>query len=467
MALAIGVCLAVASFAAVLSSACAGDGPVGPVPDTTAPVVDVLFPTSPDTYDEDGDGLADFRIAYRDSAGAIAVAQLTAHSLRPVDGPAAGEDLLTAWTVDQRDDTLLVFHETIANLLPSQTNRIVVAVADTAGNVTEDTIRIELPYGALHTTIETGMAGPDQAGGLTYCSDDHLLYVNAWHGELAVVDPDAFAVLAVAAAPGVNFVGHMLCVPDDPALYITGEKILKFDRTTRQWLSGIAGSVGPDAKLGLTQSKRDPNRLYVGTGGSGVVFVVDRAQAEVVDTLLPIAADKWVYAVAALPDDAALYATVFPDDGMVVLDPWTNEVRDTLDLSLLGTGLGYAMHVALTRDASRIYAAVTDATPAGVYEFDTRTNLFVHVFELSDYRVINLALSPDEQRMFVTTQDRFATMPSPNVLVDVATWTELARFPRPRPLGETRWDQHVVFHPNGKLIFVAHNENLDVYLNRR
>ena len=29
-----------------------------------------------------------------------------------------------------------------------------------------------------------------------------------------------------------------------------------------------------------------------------------------------------------------------------------------------------------------------------------------------------------------------------------------------------RWDLDVTFHPNGKLIFVTHNRDPDVYLNR-
>ena len=66
--------------------------------------------------------------------------------------------------------------------------------------------------------------------------------------------------------------------------------------------------------------------------------------------------------------------------------------------------------------------------------------------------------------MFVTTQDNGS--PSENVLIDVPGWQVLQTFPRPRTPSQTRFDRDVVFHPSGKLIFVAHNLDLDVYLNR-
>lgn len=79
-----------------------------------------------------------------------------------------------------------------------------------------------------------------------------------------------------------------------------------------------------------------------------------------------------------------------------------------------------------------------------------------------------LALSPSERRMFVTTQDRFTNLPSQNVLIDMDNWRVLVEFPRPRPAGEIRFDGGMAFHPNGKLIFVGHNVDVDVdvYLSR-
>jgi hypothetical protein len=43
----------------------------------------------------------------------------------------------------------------------------------------------------------------------------------------------------------------------------------------------------------------------------------------------------------------------------------------------------------------------------------------------------------------------------------------LQSFPRPHPAGVTRFDREIVFHPTGKLVFVTHDVDLDVYLNRR
>jgi len=458
------VALAVAALAGMLSVACGENHLEPPPPDTTPPVVDVLFPTSPDTYDEDGDGLADFRIAYRDSTGVIDVAQLTVHSLRPVDGPVASGDLLTAWTVDQRDDSLLVFHETIENLLPSQTNQLVVAVVDTAGNVTEDTIRIELPYGALHTMIVTDINRFLPAGGVTICPDDGRLYMTVLD-HLVVIDPDALEIIAAVQGPGYEQI-LPLCVPGDPYLYVTDWRVWRLDRVTLSYGSRVDPSYG---SYGIVQSRRDPNLIYVGESGTGVVGIIDRAAGARIGQLLPFAPqDEDITALAVLADDEKLYVPRDQETGILVVDP----LRDSV-LGRIRIGgdewpdYGVTRSIVLSSDDRWLYAAVMDGDPRGVVKIDTETDSVVRLLPLAVYVPGALALSPDETRMFVTTGDRFENIPSQNVLVDVNGWRVLQQFPRPRAPDEIRWDFAVTFHPNGKLIFVTHNRDLDVYLNRK
>jgi len=90
----------------------------------------------------------------------------------------------------------------------------------------------------------------------------------------------------------------------------------------------------------------------------------------------------------------------------------------------------------------------------------------VRTLSLAAYVPQEIALSPSGRRLFVTTQDRFATSPSDNVLIDVPSWQVLVRFPRPRAPGATRYDGGVAFHPNGKLIFVGRDQKIDIYLSR-
>jgi DNA-binding beta-propeller fold protein YncE len=451
----------------LIGSSC--DDGTGPARDRVRPVIEVRFPTSADAYDEDGDGLVDLRIAFHDSAGAVAPARLILHSVEGVDGGLNGRNLLEGWTVEEASDSLLVVHETVENLLPSGANRLVVWVPDTAGNIRLDTIGVTLPAGALHTTIITGVERNDVAGGgMMYCPDDHRLYLTTtqFPATLVIIEPDSLTVLARAEITTGRQFGSLLCVLGDPMLYMGQDGMSRYNRAASAWATDVAGAAG---SLGMAVSRRDSNLVYVGEVGSGTIGIIDRALARRTGRLLPISMneDRWVDAVAVLPDDATLYASVWPDVGLLIVDPWTDVVRDTIDLALGHPSNGYAMYLRLSQDATRLYVAVTDGPPAGVWELDTRTNQVLRIFNLNEYLVINLALSPDERRIFVTTQDRFFSDPSQNVLLDVETWTELARFPRPRPLGDLRWDQQVTFHPSGKLVFVSHNQNVDVYLNRR
>lgn len=437
-----------------------------PPDDASPPLVQVLFP-SDTMYDEDGDKLVDFRLAWRDSGGAIDLGGVKVRSLAGVNGPANGTDnLLAAWRVERLDSAGLIVHETIDNLLPGGANRIEITVPDTAGNTALDTINLSVPHGAFMKTLVTGLTSAISHGiGMVVCPDDRRAYMTAGR-RLVVVDADSLMIL------GTVFNGDVaddlqipLCVPGDPMLYVT-ERVERFHRPSMQWAPRVWPAFGA---VGIVQSRADPNILYVGESISGGIALIDRAQAARIGSLAlpPAPPDEFVFDLEVLPGDAKIYATRYLEGGILVADPGTGQV-----LARIAVGgpfwpdLGRTDAIVLSADTRWLYAAVLDGNPRGVVAIDTRTDSVVRTLPLTDDVPQELALSPSERRMFVTVQDRFPGLPSHNVLVDVVNWQVLESFPRPRPPGEVRFDGGVAFHPNGKLIFVGRNLDVDVYLSR-
>lgn len=246
----------------------------------------------------------------------------------------------------------------------------------------------------------------------------------------------------------------------------------RFDRANEQWASEISNSYHGHS---IVQSRRDPDVIYVGERNSGRVGIISRAAAMRLGGLLPFSPyDEFIFGLAVLDGDAKLYATRVFEEGILALDPLRdtippdNPILDTIRIG--GTAwpaAGRADAIVLSRDDRWLYAAVLDGDPRGIARIDTQLDSVVAFLPLANYVPIDLALSPDEGRMFVTTQDRFPDVPSRNVLIDVARWRVLQSFPRPHPAGVTRFDRDIVFDPTGKLVFVTHDVDLDVYLNRR
>jgi DNA-binding beta-propeller fold protein YncE len=459
------VALCVLLIVAGATAACLDNGPAptGPV-DTSAPVIRFLSPTSL-SYDDDGDHLVDLRIAWGDSAGAVKLSTARVKSLEGFSGATPQpEDLLSRWRLERLDSAGLVLHEALPSILHGGVNHIVVSVADTAGNVSEDTVLFALPPGAFYKTLTTGLSSNiSHAIGITVCDDDHRIYMTAGRS-LVVADADSLTILAIArdsSAPDV--LKLPLCVPGDPILYVT-ERVERFDRRLMAFVPRAASYVSE----GIALSRADPNLLYVGETNSGVIGVIDRTLAQRVGQLLEIAPEQeYVFSVAVLDGDAKLYATRYTEGGILVVNPG----RDSI-LSRIAVGgptwpdRGRTDAIALSADERRLYAAVLDGDPRGVVAIDTRTDSVVRVLALANAVPQALAISPSGKRIFVTTQDQWIGTPSDNVLVDATAFGPLAFFPRPRPPGEIRFDGGVAFHPNGTLVFVAHNLDVDVYLNR-
>lgn len=437
--------------------------PTGPV-DTSAPVVRFLSPTSV-SYDDDGDHLIDLRIAWGDSAGAVKLSTARVRSLEGFSGATPRpEDLLSRWRLERLDSSGLVLHEALPSILHGGVNHIVVSIADTTGNLSEDTVLFALPPGAFYKTLTTGLSSNiSHAIGIAVCDDDHRVYMTAGRS-LVVADADSLTILAVARNTDVADVLKIpLCVPGDPILYVT-ERLERFDRMSMTWASR-ATAFGSE---GITQSRADPDHLYVGESIDGTIGIIDRTQAGRIGQLLDPAPDQeYVFDLEVLAGDTKLYATRYTEGGILVIDP----ARDSI-IGRIAVGgpswpdRGRTDDVALSADDRWLYAAVLDGDPRGIVAIDTRTDSVIRVLPLVNAVPQALAISPSGKRIFVTTQDQWIGTPSDNVLVDITAFGSLAFFPRARPAGEIRFDGGVAFHPNGTVIFVAHNLDIDVYLNR-
>jgi DNA-binding beta-propeller fold protein YncE len=460
------------SAALVLLCACAGCGSDGVVPppptpkDSVPPTISVVFPTD-SAFDDDGDALLDVRLQLTDSGGLVDPADIRVRSLRGVNGPAGNDaNLLDHWRVETRDTARLVFHEVIENLLHGGENRLEIAVPDTAGNVATDTITFLLPHGQLQRTLISGLTSGGIAHGIgvVVCPDDDRVYMAAGRSIVVAdaLDPKILTTVRYQLAPDNFYVP--LCVQDDPILYVT-LAVMRFDRTSLQWLSEVTPSYG---SIGIVQSRADPNLLYVGESYTGSIGIIDRAQAARVGQVpFPWSSYEFVADLAVLAGDTKLYASRLVEEGILVLNPATGEILARIAIGGPNwPGLGVTDDFVLSHDDRWLYVALLDGDPRGVVLVNTQTDRVVRTLPLPDYVPQAIELSPSGNRLFVTTQDRWVSTPSKNVLIDVPGWRVLEEFPRPRPAGVTRFDGGVAFRRDGKLAFVAHGLDIDIYLIR-
>jgi DNA-binding beta-propeller fold protein YncE len=361
-----------------------------------------------------------------------------------------------------RDTTGLVFHETIENLLHGGENRLEIAVPDTAGNMAVDTVHLDLPHGIFLRTLVTGLTGWGHGVGIAVCQDDRRAYMTAARS-VVVIDTDALAIVATVRHPAAaDDLKLPLCMLGDSILYVT-LFVERFNRKTLEWLPEVTNAVLSE---GIAQSRRDPNLIYVGQTVTGTIGLIDRAAATRTGSLLAFSPEReYVFDLAVLPGDSKLYSTRAIESGILVIDPQAGEVLSRIDVGgPTWPDDGVTDAIRLSPDDRHLYAAVLDGDPRGVVEIDTQTDLVTRTLPLPDYVPQVLALSPNGHRMFVATQDRWT--PSKNVLIDVVNWRVLEEFPRPRPEGAMRWDGGVAFRPDGKIVLVGHNLDVDVYLVR-
>lgn len=452
----------------VMSLASCGDNtPVDPrVPrDSTAPRITVYLPTA-DRYDADGDALVDVQLDWADASGAVNPATARVRSLAGVNGPADGAaNLLDHWRVIRRDSAGLTFSETVENLLHGGENALEISVADTAGNARTDTIHLSLPHAQYFKTIQSGLTINWWVERMVICPDDGRLYAAAGRNVL-VIDVDSVKLLGIMTQSAPDAFRSLLCIPENAELWATAW-LHRFDRRTWQALPEV---VRASNSFGIARSRLDSNLVYVGES-AGSIAVIDRAANRRVGVVYPfvIGSDEVSVDIAVLPGDSKLYATRSVRTGILVIDPKTGS-----ELKLIRIGgptwpdYGETDDIELSGDDRFLYAAVVDGDPRSLVEIDTQADEVVRTLPLADYLPVALGLSPSGRRMWVSTQDRWWPYgePSSNVLVDVPSFQVIQRFPRPRPAGTLRLDSDAVFHPNGKYIFVGHDLNVDVYLNR-
>lgn len=445
-----------------------GDDPVRPPdPDNRAPLVTVLSPTA-GTYDADGDALVDLRLSWTDSAGGVDPQSVRVRTLREGTGSATpGYNLMNEWQVERLDSAGLVIHERFTALLPQGANRLEIMVADTAGNVSADTIAFDLPYAAVTRTLDSGSREGHIVEAI-YCPDDNSIYMTAGDNVIAV-DPDSLRItadfLASKAAVGAR---DVLCFEDEPSLYVSGTTVMLYHRVTHENTADILGAYSARA---MAPSRVDPDLLYVGYEGAAVIGLISRSEHRHIG-LVPMefttgGAYDFISAMAVMPGDEKIYINRGMEGGILVVDPLTGEIRKRIDLTgPLEPWDGRTDVFTLSSDDRFLYAAVIHGIPRGVYRIRTDTDEIDAVIPLAG-RTEDLELSPDGSRMFVTTQDLSLGSPSRNALIDVDSWTVLQEFDRPRRSGEIRHDGGIVFHPTLPLFFSGRNRSVDVYLLRR
>jgi hypothetical protein len=420
------------------------------------PRITVRAPTAA-AYDADGDCLVDFDIAWQDSGGSgIDPTTARVRSLDGLVGPAdTAANLLAIWRVDRRDATALVFHETRDNMLPSGTSRIEVSIADSAGVRVTDTVAVTLPRGVFWKTVPSGLSPMGRTGSFAVDSVRRRLYL-AHSQALVIFDLDSLNVLATVPPAVIGMEFNRIILTSTGEVCVT-EDLRCLDPETLAW--------GPDFNsaqaIALAESKANSDLLYLGETYTGSIGLYSKSQHTRLGTLPNPPPnpynDEFVSDIVVLAGDTKLYATRSFDGVILVLNPQTGAV-------LADIPSGDALGLDLSRDERHLYAAFL-----GVAEIDTHTDTITRLLSPANADPIDLRLSPDGRLLFLVTQDvNIPNEPySSNYLIDVNEWRIVETFPRPRPAGQVRYDQGVIFHPSGKLAFVAHNLDLDVYVIRR
>ncbi len=282
---------------------------------------------------------------------------------------------------------------------------------------------------------------------------------------LVIVDADSLRLLGVRPLRwAADNLRRPYCVLGDTLLYVT-ERVHRFNRRAMAWATDVSGAY---MSVGITGSRAAPNLLFVGESHSGGIGVIDRlTSARIREVGVPKAQrGEFAFSLVALEGDSKIYQSRYNEGGLLAVAPSSGLFRR---VSLGGggwRGLGRADAMVLSPDDSRLYVAVLDGDPRGIAVVDTRTDTVIERMAIENGVPQEVALSPNGRRLFVTTQDRWAGVPSDNLLIDTQSLRVLARLQRSRPDGWLRRDGGVAFAPNGKLVFLAHDTAIDVFIHR-
>ncbi len=444
------------------SGACNSDKFIAPA-DTTQPQFQIISPH--DTlYDLDGDKLVDVSLLWRDSSGHVDPSTARLRTLRPLNGLAdTSTNLLNVWHVVRLDTGGLLVRETLANLLPDGQNQLEISVSDSVGNRRVDTLILTLPHGALFRTIPTGViSNTDNVSDIGIDSAGHLGFATV-SKSLVVFNPDSLRLISVIPVPTAGSRLQRVVLDERMRVAYAGEgRIQRFDLTTNTWVGTLSVSFSTAA---MAFSRATPSLMYTGEDFAGWMGYLDIvANTRLGEMQLPHTFDEFIFDIKVLAGDRKLYMTRYDEGGILVIDPIAKQVLK--HITVARADMFFTDRMTLTRDEQHIYVALRDADPRGVGDLDTQLDSIVRVLNLELYVPQGIALSPSQRRIFLTTQDRFPNFEAPNVLIDVPTWRSIQEFGRPRAAGSIRRDGPVVFRPDGKLIFVGRDLDIDIYLNR-
>jgi len=437
--------------------------------DSVPPVVRTLFPDSAGNYDRDSNGLVDLEVAWTDSGGAVDPPSIRIRDVYPPAGP-PGADLHALWRVVRLDDSGAVFEEAAPGLLHAGQNRLLIEVADTAGNLAAVTSpTIVLPAAAFSRVITI----PAQAG----CTGSRAIYLalspDGSRGFLPLYQ--CIAVFQTDGPPNVRFVtsfphaGFLSMIAVDSASGLafvgggggqtSGFGIL--DTRTEQ----VVGehSVG----LGTAAVATDHGLLYVGEAcTNGRIFVLDIPSLAEVGRI-EVGASYWNSTCPnsntfAFSEDGTRAWAGISDGGMIRLDLVADTVLEQIDLDSGTSWLGNARDLALARDRWLLVARVR----AGLDEYDVTTGAkTAHVPPPTNtsLSIRELALSPDGRTLFATADTNHLTtgVVAPIVYNVPGLVTRTVLPARPTPIFDA-----AVFHPDGQRVFMNAGRDVWVYLVR-
>jgi len=449
-----------------------GGGPTASPPDTGSPELEVMFPTSADAYDRDGDGLVDVEVAFADTGSGIDVSTLRVTTDRGLKGRrnvVAGSDLLEFWAVERADSTGVVLEETVADLLPRGPVRLTVTVSDRAGNALSRAIDLDLPPASRHKVIDL-RASLLLGTNVVVTPDGRRAYVTTEENDataISVIDAERLAWVKTerTSIRGGQRMAFDLARNRLYAMSIDNPFLLVFDLGSETFLPPIpTSSRGIGVAVSETRGKAYVG-LEVETELSGLISVVDldRGIEERVielgigsagnpgdrmgmNALVFDAAEQRLYASTTAASAAQGILVVDPDAGVLVdqINLWpdaperapflggaTDMIRDgDVLVATSRLGFGRIAVVPLTDPA---------ATRFGPTAFGDSRDI-----------PINVAVSPDGRDYAMTAVETGVDHAA--LLMDAATldvlWEDRPPPPSFRRIG-------VAFRPDGQVFFVS------------
>ncbi len=467
--------LAVGLLLWTTGAACRSDLPIGPR-DSVPPTVRLVFPV-PGTgaYDRDSDGLMDLELVWADSGGAVNPATLRITAVEGgVPGVSKDANLVPGWRLVRLDSTGAVLEETVASLLREGETRLAVSVADRDGNsITDTTPPFRLPPGAFHQAIPlTGMPScqDDRGVNLALSPDGRKGFV-PYHRCVAVFDADGLhPVHFITGVPNTDFAVDISVDSTTGLAYIGGgiggQGFTVLDTRSEQ----VVGT-GPIEQGGMVASvKVVGDRLFVGEScTSGTIDVYATGTAALLGRI-PVGATS---STGSCPNTTSIAIAADGDGWGAVVDAglahfdahsYTMLGRVRLDSAFGGSYWGAARSIRLA--ANRWLDAALPCV--GLEEFDTRPwRLTVKLGDAFHAAPCfkELALSPDETSLFVSADSTgwiaVDSVQTP-YLYDVPGLRLRYAFPHRRG-GIT---DAVVWHPDGKRVYMMDEFRVDVYIIR-